>query len=416
MSSSNLSFVIPGLRGAAVPVQVYGRNSADPRNVLSNATIGDLVPGHYTVTARLPNGRKLSAEVEVPDGGSVEAVLAADYTGDPARDVSTEEIVASALGGNAAFPEDNSQTRADLRGYPSGNAVQRSAKKSARRGGSSDGRESLSGVEIEAAAAANDSTPARSRVRVLTGNVLKGELAEAKQPPPGNSPGKWTIQGAPLPQFVEVAAATGVNAYVALPAGGHVGCEVEVTLDPVVDIRVRMQHPEADVLLRYEDAGLRKQSQILAEQVWTADRLMLDKFEDPIAAAVGGYTLLRCGETGQLGDWAHRLAEMFDWLPDGLVIYAEYLAQEGRHEEALQYLLKVEHRGLPLFSYGLSRVLGRLRLYGNETENVSGGDKLQPGNPEALRLALKLQPYASACEFRNPLTNFMGQSPSKPGL
>lgn len=97
----------------------------------------------------------------------------------------------------------------------------------------------------------------------------------------------------------------------------------------------------------------------LAEQV----DMLQGKLRAPIAAAIGGYVLHMRGELEPLSGWVHNLANWFEWLPDGAILHAEHLARQGRHEEALEWFMGVQDRGLPIMSYGFRLMLKRMSEY-----------------------------------------------------
>jgi hypothetical protein len=112
-----------------------------------------------------------------------------------------------------------------------------------------------------------------------------------------------------------------------------------------------------------------------------------DKSESPVAAALAINYLLRSGDVGYLLDWPRNLANWFEWLPDGPVLWAETLlrlheiqtgaaapdvsgcARDDRERalqgflvnrgpfEALEYFLKLAERGAPLLASSLAIAL-----------------------------------------------------------
>ena len=101
----------------------------------------------------------------------------------------------------------------------------------------------------------------------------------------------------------------------------------------------------------------------------------------------------------------------FPWLPDGLAIRAEHQARRGRHREALDHLLALPERGLPLYSDGLVYATNRLRLYQNQFAK-SELEEAQRSKVEDL--LARLQNYASYTNFKKPITTFTGLDPSHP--
>ena len=274
--------------------------------------------------------------------------------------------------------------------------------------------------ESVAGAAASEQRSSRIRLVARKSTVARVDPVSEGLPVQCCRRESATIAGGTQTQFLEISIKPDLNLYMAMPAGRRVrgneqiDCTVEIDFRPQLDVRVQLQNSEADMLLKYVDAGMQNEAHILATDAWTAELLLRDKLTDPIAAAVGGYALLRFGEVDRLHDWTKNLAEWAKWLPDGLVIYAEHLAQAGKHAEAYSQLLRLSSRGLPLFSVGLSKALGRLRLYATAT--FDGDEEAQAAKlSRARRLIGTLQAYASVCVFTNPMTNFTAPTPRLKG-
>jgi hypothetical protein len=98
-----------------------------------------------------------------------------------------------------------------------------------------------------------------------------------------------------------------------------------------------------------------------AELAPAAATLLREKGENPVAAALGGYVLLRLGRLDKLRDWPMNLANWFSWLPDGAIIAAELSFRRGALDEAERWVEEALHRGPPMFSDGLSLLVARLR-------------------------------------------------------
>ena len=184
-------------------------------------------------------------------------------------------------------------------------------------------------------------------------------------------------------------------------------CHVIVYADRASRVEVHPQNSTADVLLQYTAAGFASEARTVAEQ------LLAKKMEDPIAAAVGAYTLLRLGDLSSLHDWTTNLHNSFPWLPDGVTILAEHLSRLGEHREAIDLLLSLPSRGLPIFTEGLSYALDRLRVY----LSIRGISSLKVGSAkrERLRQLLgQLQRFAKHIDFRQPVVIYPGYDPNEP--
>jgi hypothetical protein len=186
---------------------------------------------------------------------------------------------------------------------------------------------------------------------------------------------------------------------IALPIS-HLGCTIAIHREPErYWIEVHPNDEQANLLLGYT------QNHMLAQQTSVAEGLLYRKQNDPIAAAVGAYSLLRIGDLERLHHWTQNLAMWFEWLPDGAAIRGEHLARLGDHAGALASFLGVPKRGLPMFSDGIRFTHDRLRTYA-----------ATDGETEEMRNALKaLRTYVSYVDFDKAVTTFPGVDPLKPG-
>jgi len=151
---------------------------------------------------------------------------------------------------------------------------------------------------------------------------------------------------------------------------------------------------------KLEQAAIATKSDALSAQ-----RLVFDKIVDPIGACIGAYALLRLGDIERFHGWTENLHNWFRYLPDGLIIHAEHLARLGDHDQALQLLLTVQTRGLPIFTDGLTYAIDRLRFYSSakdmDTEGIS-------------RILDWLNNYAAVADFSKSLLTFTGVDPQFP--
>jgi hypothetical protein len=127
-----------------------------------------------------------------------------------------------------------------------------------------------------------------------------------------------------------------------------------------------------------------------------------------LRATLGAYVLLRANEVDNLDPLTGSLANSSDATSDGLAIRMEYLARMGRHEEAIQFLLKIPERGAPVFRSGFGYIADRAKLYSTaalDTASIS----LPDDNLKLVRrisdvfgeLAASLDLTQSVCTFRH---------------
>jgi hypothetical protein len=133
-------------------------------------------------------------------------------------------------------------------------------------------------------------------------------------------------------------------------------------------VRIATIASSADTIASYLQRGDLYSAEAMAQWVGEAAGLLFDKMEDPYAAAVGAYLLLRLKRFNEMHDWARNLASRFDFLPDACVIWAWQLVhqQPSNTDEIRKYFLMAVDRGLPVYSEGLRLLTDGLRLMGRD--------------------------------------------------
>jgi hypothetical protein len=183
-----------------------------------------------------------------------------------------------------------------------------------------------------------------------------------------SGPGWWEMTPDPQPDAAP-SAAFGI---------GNRFCSMSLPLNPrgaypldacIVAVRepgqLQMSFAEQRRVARMVD-GLARTGQLLAAQdiLREAGQLLLEKYSDPPAAALGGLTLHRLGSLGEHQDWVENLARDFSWIPDGLVLLAALLVKGSRNDRArgLDLLLEATTRR-PLYTDALSLAMELLRRW-----------------------------------------------------
>jgi len=195
-----------------------------------------------------------------------------------------------------------------------------------------------------------------------------------------------------------------------LPIAKEVGCALFVhqrTPEPLIACSI--EQPQARLLLAWRNSGHLSQAQTMLQSGSLSEQLLFEKTKDPIAAAVGAYTLLRMGEVEKLHDWTNNLMERFPKMPDGAVIRGEHLARLGRHEEAAEAFLAVKRRGMPIFLDGVYLLTGRLEFYSGATRLV-GASRVEPLRDFQKQFAL----FTAFMNSRRTVASFSGKDPTHP--
>jgi len=369
--SFSLDPALMKVAGPEVPVEV-----ARPDMVLVGSTTSkvplDVPPGEYFVTAQLPGIESVTQRVVVEKGQANAEVHLAARASAPPREVAT-----------AREP--------GLYGF-----VQRY------------------GWDVPTSFVRGSLVPIR--LRILQGNIFGPENLE---PAPVSSwdtekegaQVKVTIPPYAQPSIAQLLFLGLPPINVVLPIAAEVGCWLLVRRrvpTPVVECSI--QHPQANLLLSLRHSGhLAAAEAMLGSPELTGERLLFEKNRDPIAAAVGAYTLLRMGSLEALHDWTQNLMERFPKLPDGAVLRGEHLARLGHHTEAANALCEVRRRGLPIFLDGLLFLSSRLEFYARSRKIV---DRSCAAAMRDFRQQLQdIMPFVDRrCTF----SSFIGLDPKHP--
>jgi len=118
----------------------------------------------------------------------------------------------------------------------------------------------------------------------------------------------------------------------------------------------------AEVWRKYRNAQLDKSG--TPGEFELLELALREKEESPLAATVAALLLLRAWRPDLLHNWPRNLADRFPEHPDGCVIWAEQLLRTGQDKkmnEAIDWLLQLEHRGLPHTSEALGHAARQIK-------------------------------------------------------
>jgi hypothetical protein len=365
-----------------VPIEIRRPNAALVSRTVAQQSV-DLAPGKYIAVARLPSGQEIHKEFSVDLTNEIEVKLQLE-TADPS-------------------PIEGKELRRSARGF-TGAPRDRAA----------------SGPEISLTTGIRGTV--NLRLSAFAGNPLQGTSTRMTSdrwmtavPRSARSESyefHITNSSARIVQIGSPLKALNILLPSAIQPAGH--CRVIMNIGRELSIEMHPASPTADALLEYTAVGFASEALTVASS--KAELLLKDKLADPIAAAIGAYTLLRLGDLTALHNWTKNLHDWFPWLPDGATILAEHLARLGRHSEAIDILLGLASRGLPIFTDGLTYALNRLRLY----ISIGGSPKVERlgvdfEKLEFLRhLLVQLQRFATYVDFRYPVLNYRALNPNNP--
>ncbi len=191
-----------------------------------------------------------------------------------------------------------------------------------------------------------------------------------------NGAAAWAIQGPPFDRPFELRIVRKPSATVFMRIPGNVkGLVARAEKAPNESsarwrciIRLETEQPIADTLMNYLARGEIGAAGAMRGWAQQGEEMLRTKMQDPYAAAVGAYLLLRIQEFDLLHDWPRNLAKWFEFLPDGCVIWAwQLIATDPTKESEIgQYLLQAASRGVPVFAEGLRLLLDGLKLLGSD--------------------------------------------------
>jgi len=198
--------------------------------------------------------------------------------------------------------------------------------------------------------------------------------------------------------------------FVTLPAAPVVDVTVSPRGENDLAVEVTTDSAEAEALLGYLRTGAVEGADV------TAESLLRQKRRDPIAAAIGGYYLLRTASLDRLSAWGRNLSQWFPWLPDGAVINGWQHIHFGRKHRgdpdrhfgaARRQLILAAQRGVPIYTEGLRLLVDGLRLLREDAD----------AEDAELDAALTfIEPFTIAADWLAATVTYSGADPAEPGL
>jgi hypothetical protein len=186
--------------------------------------------------------------------------------------------------------------------------------------------------------------------------------------------------------------------YVAVPAlpGGR--CVLLLTLGGTrraVSNDFHLIDPDMDLLLYYHQHGNAPQAAAMLQ----TDGIKQRASDSPVYQALVGYAALRLGGTSFDELMGAVLASSDPDAPDMRAIRGEFLARQGRHQEAQELFTHSSEGGLPIFSDGLGYLSSRIPQY----------LRLKPTNGERLAQSWdKLRPFLVVADLKSIVLTLRG--------
>lgn len=204
--------------------------------------------------------------------------------------------------------------------------------------------------------------------------------------------------------------------FVAVPPGNGIKCLVKTSEGPEkavpeLDISISTKDERAQALLSLMCSGDMNRAKTL-QTAQEAENLLYGKAQDPPAAAIGGYYLLKIGKLELLHDWANNLANWFAWMPDGSIIHAWQIIQgAGENNQALDIgmirkrFLDAVNRGIPIYTEGLRLLYEGLSMLSFDLTD----------DQQVQRALKRVKKYLTYADMSQETTTFTGIYPDQPG-
>lgn len=249
------------------------------------------------------------------------------------------------------------------------------------------------------------------RVRGFTGNALAGTLTptpEMAWQPLGSGDAMELAVTHPAPTLVQIVrkGLPALNLVIAGQSGKQPSCRFILRQPARTDRQLFLQWKGgASAVFAYRQQGCCEAALRLALRCHPrpANQRNTD-LTDAISAA---YTILRHGSLSSLRPWVRQFRRKHGVAqPDAVVILGECFARLGKHEAALETILRLPACGLPMFTEGLAYAVSRLRLYSAVQPDALPGSG---SRKRAAALLARLEPFAATADPRIIITNFLGQ-------
>lgn len=216
-------------------------------------------------------------------------------------------------------------------------------------------------------------------------------------------------------QLLEVEVPGKPSCFVCLPPGQHIKCMIKIAegpenVVPELDVLIGTSKGKAQALLSLITSGDMARARTLST-VRDAESLLQSKMIDAASAAIGGYFLLKTGDLERMHDWANNLANWFPWMPDGSIIHAWQMIQQGVSTPDIipvirNRFLEALNRGIPVYTEGMRLLYEGLNMLSYELKKED----------KAVEQALsRVKQYMCFIDLSQETTTYTGAYPDKPG-
>jgi hypothetical protein len=230
----------------------------------------------------------------------------------------------------------------------------------------------------------------RQSFAIVRGNWLAGKISGSPtQPPLKREPttrSNMQIPFSPEAVWIEIESSGRYN-YVAVPIDEGGATTVEWALDIKSDklsLKVDFHDGELNSFVDFIQNDKAFEARSISQTMIARPDSYATKRQSSLRATLGAYVLIRANLLDGLDTWTSKLISSSPWLPDGPAIRVEYLARNGRHQDALDLLLNMPGLGAPLFRSGIGYLADRAKTYARLVSKGRSDLRAEGGEREKL--------------------------------
>lgn len=194
-----------------------------------------------------------------------------------------------------------------------------------------------------------------------------------------------------------------------IPPGQRLQCLIRPVKDQSdtvhpLEVIITTNDWKAETLLSFLQSGDIDTAKSLLEEY--ASQLLFQKMVSPTNAAIGGYVLLKVRKEDSMRNWAENLTNWMEWLPDGPIIRAWQLINQGSEdlEEIRRLFIDALRRGIPIYTEGMRLLVQGLKMLHYQNRN----------DQEVAQAYGKVYQYWEALDPTVSTTTFTGERPDSP--
>ena len=244
-------------------------------------------------------------------------------------------------------------------------------------------------------------------IAIFEGDPLRAKLDAESVPRRPTAHTSIQFPFAPGKSWIEIAGSETCT-YLAVPVDEAKSTTVKTTQDASGQLQLTFDFHDGDTNSFFDfiqNSRAFEARSISRSILLKSEDYMMDKKESPLRAIMGAYVLLRANELEDMDRWTSFLMARCPNSGDALTVRMEFLARQGRHQEAASLLLDAARWGTPLFRSGIGYLESRAKLYLSVAKSGQSSLSIEPRQERYLsRLGSVLQEFATSLDMAHYTT------------